>query len=204
MIIVPTEYGDGPDYKVINQVKDYKHGQGEKPTEFIGMYTNAEGDFVSDPELALDVRGQMGEGGGGGGGGSGSGIAFRVQSISSLALSFIKTGDATIVFNFTSTEDEVPTGNGTLIVTIGSKTVISKSIPQGLNSVNIKDFLNAGTSVAKFKVTDSYGNTRTLEYNINLIDLSISSSYDITTINEGAITFRYTPIGTTVKTIHLS
>ena len=201
MITTQVEYGDGPDYKVFNQVKDYKHGEGEKPTEYIGMYTNAEGDFVSDPESALDVRGQMGEGGGGGGG-SGPGIAFRVQSISSLALSFIKTGDATIVFNFISTEEDVPTGNGTLIVTIGSKSVISKSIPQGLNSINIKDFLNAGTSIAKFKVTDSYGNTRTLEYTINLIDLSISSSYDITTVNEGAITFRYTPIGTTVKTIH--
>lgn len=201
-IVSPIEYGDGPDYKVINQIKGYKHGEGEPPTEYIGFYLDPEGEAVEDPLFALDIRGPQGAGGGGGGGGSGTGVAFRVQSISSLALNFIRTGDATIVFNFTSTENGESTGNGTLIVTIGAKTVISKSVPQGLNSINIKEFLTAGTSVVKFKVSDSYGNSRTMDYAINLIDLSISSSYDITTVNTGEITFRYTPIGTTIKTIH--
>lgn len=142
----------------------------------------------------------------GGGGGGAGGIVFRFKTISELNPVFVN-GDpnASVSFNFTSldtTDNDTPTGNGTLVIKSGALLLYTGSVAQGDTVFNISSFLKPGTNTLDFTITDSYGNYRTVQYQVNSILLSISTSYNVATINSGGITFRYTPIGTIEKTVH--
>lgn len=164
----------------------------------------------NDPSIAMLVMSANGEtissvqipalGGGGGGGGTNA-ISMKLRATDGTTQSTVK--DATLKFTWTSidVESQSDTGNGTLQVVLNSSVILTQTIQQGNVSVNVSKFLLPGSNRFVVKVTDAYGNLRTLTLTVNLVQIALTSSYNITTANPGDLNFRYTPIGAIEKTI---
>ena len=131
------------------------------------------------------------------------GVYFKATTLSPTSFAVSENSNVLIKFTWSSIDkDEQSTGNGTVIITVAGRTVYTGFIPQGENNIDISKYLIVGDNNVRLVITDSYDNRRVMTYTVNLVSLRISSSYDPSTINEGEITFRYTPIGSILKTAH--
>lgn len=159
------------------------------------LYLTSDGEIVSDPvELPA---------GGGGGGSTGPTVIVKLKNeTGTTAITAPEGSDAELKFNFTSTEDDVATGNGTCEIKVNGAVKATKSISQGSNTVNVKDYLSEGTNTVKVTCTDAYGNSRSLTYTVTVVALSVTSTFDDSLIYSGDITFKFTPYGSVEKTIH--
>ena len=111
-------------------------------------------------------------------------------------------GDVILKFNFTSEDNGIPTGRGTAKIIVNEAVKATLGIDQGSNSINVKDYLSEGENTVKVTCTDVYGEYKTLTYTVNVIVLTISSTFDDTQIYSGDITFRFTPVGLMAKNIY--
>ncbi|MDT4377365.1 hypothetical protein RO787_29065, partial [Blautia coccoides] len=73
---------------------------------------------------------------------------------------------------------------------------------QGAVTVDIGKYLSTGANMVKVNITDAYGNGRTINYSVSVVDVSVSSTFDASVPYSGPITYTYTPIGNVVKTMH--
>ncbi|MCY1502640.1 hypothetical protein D9M68_367410 [compost metagenome] len=55
------EYGTGSDYRVVQKLADYVDGEGDKPTDNIGLYLKADGTYTADRDLAQSIAGKQGQ-----------------------------------------------------------------------------------------------------------------------------------------------
>ena len=135
--------------------------------------------------------------------GSGAGTSVRLTNQNGSSSLVASYGSAvTLLFTFSSTEDDLATGNGTCKITVNGITKYTTSIPQGLNSIDVSPYLNAGTNTVKVTCTDIYGISRSLTYTITFVQLTIESPFNATVTYNGDITFKYTPYGSVEKTVH--
>lgn len=161
------------------------------------LYLTSKGVPVSDP---VEITG-----GSGGGGGSYSTVRVTNNLISNT-FTVAKGNQAWIDFTYTSFEDGVPTGDGTVVITINSKKIdeISGSIQHGVaKKLDISGYLKSGANDIKITCTDQYGVSRSLVYNISIIELRIESTFDSTRIFDDTISFRYKVYGQIEKTVHV-
>ena len=159
------------------------------------LYLTSNGEIVSDPVEIV--------GGGGGGGGGSSSVVRLINNNDSTTFAVAKGETANLIFTFTSTEDDVPTGNGTCRVQVGGVTKSNFSIAQGQTTLNVADYLSVGANTVKITCTDIYGMYRSIVYTITVIELKITSTFDDTAFYNGDITFKYTPYGLIEKTVHI-
>lgn len=142
-------------------------------------------------------------GGGGGGGGGGNNAVLTVTNTTGWLSRIIAEGaSCSLSINWTSLEDATPTGDGTLTVRVGGNIRYTANVHQGHVTVDITSFLNSGRNSVKVSVADVYGNTRTINFTITSISLSISSSFDDSTPKDGDIAFPYIPVGNVEKTVY--
>lgn len=140
---------------------------------------------------------------GGGGGGGGSTSVVRVRNLmDSTNLSYVVGASVVLRFSFSSLEDDEPTGDGSVRITVNGVLKKTSSITQGDNSVDITEFLTPGNNTVRVMCSDIYGVSRTLTYNISVIEVTISSTFDATVTYSTDITFKYTPYGLLEKTVH--
>lgn len=141
---------------------------------------------------------------GGTGGGSGTGIILRVRIVGASSMTIGENVDALIKYNFSSLESDTgnDTGEGTYVVSVNGSNVISGIASQGDNTFNLKDYVFLGSNTVKIKVTDSYGNARSVTWNIQVATLTLSSTFaDDIIYNTNPVSFRYTVIGLGKKTV---
>lgn len=149
------------------------------------------------------VVGPLGPFSGGGGGGTGNNAVLTVSNTSGWLSKSIATGAECIIsLTWTSLEDELPTGNGTLKVTINGLVKTTQDVAQGAVTVDISKYLSTGANMVKVNVTDAYGNGRTINYSVSVVEVSVSSTFDAGIPYSGPITYTYTPVGNVTKTIH--
>ena len=162
------------------------------------LYMTSEGEVVVGPLGPFS-----GTGGGGGGGTSGNNAHITLTNKSGFLSRTIAQGDSCpVTINWTSEEDEIPTGNGTMKVTVSGVVKAMIDIKQGDVVVDIGPYVSAGTSVVKINVSDIYGNSRTLNFSITVVVLGLSSSFDDSAAYTGPISFPYTPVGNIQKNMH--
>ena len=141
--------------------------------------------------------------GGGGGGGTGNNAVLTVSNTSGWLSKSIATGAiCEISVTWSSLEDDLPTGNGTLKVTINGLVKTTQDVAQGAVTVDISKFLSTGANMVKVNVTDAYGNGRTINYSVSVVEVSVSSTFDVSVPYSGPITYTYTPVGNVAKTMH--
>ena len=167
-------------------------------TETSELYLASNNEPVGDPVVIVS-------GGGGGGGGSASSVKVQ-NNLPATSFTIAKGNPANIKFTYTSFENEVPTGDGTFIVTINNKRIdkLSGTIQHGVaKELEVSEYLKNGTNNVKVTCTDQYGTSRSLVYNISQIELRIESTFDSTRIFNDTVQFRYKIFGQIEKTAHV-
>ena len=162
--------------------------------------------LTADDEIVIGPLGPFaGTGGGTSGGGSGSGNN-AVLSLSNTSGWLSKTigqnNDCVLNFNWSSLENDLSTGAGTLNIRVNGALKVTKSVDQGDVSINVKDFINIGTNKIKLTITDVYDNTRTINFSVMVVAISIRSSFDTSVTYSDSINFTYIPTGDVLKTVH--
>lgn len=141
-------------------------------------------------------------GGGGGGGGDVIDAVLTVENTTGWLSKTIPDGSSCPVsFTWSSIEDELPTGDGTMRITVNEIVRATMQISQGNVSVDLGPFLSTGSNKVKVRISDVYDQGKTTTFNITTIALSITSTFDATTIYSGPISFPYTPVGAVEKTV---
>lgn len=141
--------------------------------------------------------------GGGGGGGSVAPADMTAYNSTGWISKTITSGaDCEIKVTWSSVEDDVPTGNGIATIKVNNVTKTVFEVEQGTVTINLKPYLSSGANNVKVYLTDTYGQERQLGFNINVISLTISSTFDTSSPFTGTITFPYVPVGDVAKTVY--
>ena len=170
-----------------------------------------DGAFVENGYLYLTsnnevVAGPLGpfSGTGGSGGSGGNNAVLAVSNTSGWLSKSIAYGkDCLVQITWSSLEDELPTGNGVMKVTVNGIVKAMLDIPQGTVTADLGPYLSVGSNAVRIQVLDAYENSRTINFNINAIEASMSSTFDSGTAFDGIITFTYVPVGAISKTVHI-
>lgn len=145
-----------------------------------------------------------GGGGGGGGGGDVISAALTVENTSGFLSKTIVDGAGCIVsFRWSSIENEMATGDGTLRITVDEVVRATTQIQQGNVSADLGPFLSTGTHKVKVRISDVYDQGKTTTFNITSVSLSISSTFETSQPYTSTITFPCTPVGNVDKTIYV-
>ena len=140
--------------------------------------------------------------GGGGGGTSGNTAKLTVSNETGWLSKTIAEGDAcTVRLSWESIEDTMPTGNGSLRIMAGGTVRAVMDIAQGPVEINLTPYLSVGANAVRLTVSDIYDNNRTITFNVTVVSISVSSTFDPTTPYTGPIMFPYTPVGNVRKTV---
>lgn len=159
--------------------------------------------LTSNDEIVAGPLGPFSGEGGGGGGGGGNNASITVTNVTGWLSKTIAYKDScTIKINWSSTEDDLPTGNGTMKITVNGVVKALLDIAQGEVTAELTSYLAVGSNVVKVNVADVYGNNRTINFSISTVDLSLSSSFDASVPYTGPFTFPFVPVGSVQKTIH--
>lgn len=169
-----------------------------------------DGAYVEDGYLYLTsdnevVAGPLGpfSGTGGGGGSAGNNAVLTVANTSGwLSKTIGSATDLSISFAWSSIEGDIPTGNGIATISVNSVIKGTIDVAQGDITLNIKKYISTGSNTLKLTVSDVYGNSRSINYRINVVNVSITSTFDTATPFEGPIVFPYTPTGDIEKTVN--
>lgn len=156
--------------------------------------------LTSDGEIAA---GPIGPFAGGGGEGGGNNAVMTVTNTTGWNSTTIAAGDdVTVSVSWSSMELGSPTGPGTLRVLSGSSVKLVKDVQQGSVSIPITSYLTNGANNIKVRITDVYGNVKTVNFSIQVVQLSISSSFNASQPISGDFLFPYTPVGSVSKTVY--
>lgn len=141
--------------------------------------------------------------GSGGGGGDMTNATISVQNTTGWLAKTISTGaDCEVSFLWSSIEDDMPTGNGTMRISVNGVVRATINIAQGNVTQNVGEYLGKGANIVRIQILDVYGQSRSINFTITVMALSISSSFDNTSPFTGQISFPYTPVGAVAKTVH--
>jgi len=144
-------------------------------------------------------------GGGGGGGGGGNNAVLTVTNTTGWLARTISTSSKCLLqLTWSSLEDGLATGDGTMTVTVNGALKKTANVAQGAVSVEVSGFLTAGTNKVKVKIADVYDNSKTITYTVTMVELRLESNFDTSgTFAAGAdIEYTYTPIGSVEKTVY--
>lgn len=194
---------------VENTVNDVKSGF-EAMEAILG--TKVDGGYVENDSLYLTSNGEVvagpftgfgGSGTGGGGGGSTNSAVLTVTNATGWVSSTIASGATCVLsIEWSSIEDGLSTGNGSLTIKVGGVVKAILDIAQGLVSTDVGEYLAAGNNSVQLQVMDSYGNSRVKNFTVTVVELSLASSFDDSTVQNGILAFPYTPYGAVSKTVH--
>lgn len=166
------------------------------------LYLSANGKVLEDTGVEIVS---------GGGGGGSADVKVKLTNLTPQGTNFsIITSDIVdLKFQFTSLEDDVPTGEFTAVIQVNGVTKQTLYLEQNDtgHEVDITGFLSTGENKLRLTCTDIYGNSRTLVYNINVIDLSVRSAFNANIVYKNTdypdgIDFRYTVVGLIEKTVY--
>lgn len=160
------------------------------------IFTDADGNPIGEPIEGI--------GGGGGGGGSSTNAEMSATNTTGWISKSVSAGAPVVVtVLWSSIENEIPTGNGVVTIRVNGIVKSSYEVPQGEITVNLTNYLNSGTNNVKVSVSDIYDQTRTLGFNISVLDLRIASSFSSAVPFDGPIPFSYTVYGDVEKTVYI-
>jgi hypothetical protein len=140
---------------------------------------------------------------GGSGGGSSNNAVLTLRNTTGWSYKNISQNTlCKLTLTWSSLEDSVSTGVGTVAVKVGGVLRYSATVEQGPVEIDVASYLSTGSNAVRVSVTDIYGNSRTIAFTINVISLTLESSFDASVAYTGPITFPYVPTGAVEKTVH--
>lgn len=70
-------------------------------------------------------------------------------------------------------------------------------------TIDVTKYIGEDVTEIRFTIDNAEGSSRSYVYEVTMVNLMVSSSFDSVTAYEGAIPFVYTPIGNIKKTVHI-
>lgn len=161
------------------------------------LYLTANGVVVCDP---VEIVG----GSGGGSGGAGSTYVISLLNLLDTRVLSVAKGDTVeIKFDYASVDSEdFPDGPGIGYIYVNNVRKVTQSIPQGANTFDITEYLQDGANTVKVQIENSEGASKTLAYTINVLALSVTTTYSDMDLYTGAVGFPYTVSGQGTKIVH--
>ena len=142
-------------------------------------------------------------GGGGGGGGEANNAVLTLTNTTGWIYKSIAYGAACpISIKWSSLENDLATGSGVLQIIVAGSLKYTAQVEQGDLTIDVGPWLPVGSASVKVKVTDVYGNSRSLNFNLTTVSLTLESSFNASVAYSGDITYSYTPTGTAAKIVH--
>lgn len=163
------------------------------------VHLTLDGEDINDFE---PFKTGTGSGGGGGGGGGNNAVITVQNSTGWLAKTIAVGAECELSITWSSLENELPTGPGTLRITANGTVRSVQDIQQGVVKINVAEYLKTSTNVVRITVSDVYGNSRSISFTITVVDASITSSFDASVPYSSSIHFTYTPKGKVEKTVY--
>ena len=160
------------------------------------IFTDVDGNPIGDPIEGI--------GGGGGGGGTGpvTNAEMSATNTTGWISKSVSAGDTVNVkILWTSIENDLPTGNGIVTIRVNGLVKASYEIPQGEVTFNVTNYLSSGTNNIKITISDIYEQSRTIGFNISVLDLRITSSFSTAVPFESSIPFSYIVYGDVQKDV---
>lgn len=141
---------------------------------------------------------------GGGGGDSGSRLTVAMKT-GSKTVAPETAEELWLEFAFSSLDSVtgVPTGSGTMELSVGGELKKTMPIEQGDVAVNIRPWLGAGANAVVLTVTDAYGATAIRRLSVTLETLALEWNLGATQKTTGDLTVTMTAYGNYPKTVHL-
>lgn len=161
------------------------------------LYLTSNNEIVGD---GVEIKG-----GGGGGGGDESASVIEVTNTTGWLSKTISYGqNVELTFTWSSIEDEQPTGNGTLQITVNNIVKRTLNVAQGNLSVNVSEYLSSGNNSVRIRISDIYGKSRSIIFSIKAVELTVSSNFDASGAfsTDTNIDYTYTPYGAVEKTVY--
>ena len=161
------------------------------------LYLMSNGEIIGDG-VAVAASG------GGGGGGSATDFTITLTNLLDSRIFSVPGGsNVDIKFSYASVDSEgYDDGAGVANITVNSIKKATVTVNQGTNTIDIAKYLSDGINTVKISVTNSEGSSRSLNYTITVVSLSISTTLDDFTVQTGDLTVYYTPVGSGEKTIY--
>ena len=161
------------------------------------LYLTSNNEIVGD---GVEIKG-----GGGGGGGDESASVIEVANTTGWLSKTISYGqNVELTFTWSSIEDEQPTGNGTLQITVNNIVKRTLNVAQGNLSVNVSEYLSSGNNSVRIRISDIYGKSRSIIFSIKAVELTVSSNFNASSAfsTDTNIDYTYTPYGAVEKTVY--
>lgn len=140
-------------------------------------------------------------------GGSGGGTASTnlvVEKITNSPLTVLYGNKVEIAISYSSTDEDGDPVDGTFELKVGSSVVKTGALSQGVNTFDITNNCVVGSQKVTLNVTDEGGNSSVKTWTVQVIDVSIDSTFSDNVIRQvgQALNFTYTPYGTINKKVH--
>lgn len=159
--------------------------------------------FMADGSVVVGPLGPFAGGGGGGGGGDTNHAQLTVTNLTGwLSKTIAASSKCEVKISWSSIEDDMPTGDGTVQIMVNSVVKATPQVQQGEVTIDLAKYCSSGANVCKVQVRDVYGNSRTISFSITVTPISISSYFDTSTPFTSSIPFSYIPVGSVTKTVH--
>ncbi|MBR4193741.1 MAG: hypothetical protein IKQ54_05375 [Oscillospiraceae bacterium] len=144
-----------------------------------------------------------------GGGGSDYGSTMRITRTTPATVSILDTaGTCVMEYSWSSidTEDESATGAGSETWKVGNTVVARRTVQQGNNSFDIFKHLAVGvTNTVKLTIEDSYGNSKTVAWTVNVSSFGVTWNLEDMEIHgSDSLPIRLVPTGSGTKTLKIS
>ena len=141
--------------------------------------------------------------GGGGGGSETTTITIERKNPETATGIFLLGDKAVIEYSWSSVDNQGDaTGVGTATWKVDNTTVASISVGQGLNKIDLTEYLKVGTNNIRLTIVDSFGTLSSKTWTISIVEFKLESTFDETLFYSDEVSFRYTPYGNINKTIH--
>ena len=171
----------------------------------LGLYQNPDTFYVYPTyrDVVSENGIPLASSGGGGGGGEVIDAKFTAEKLTDWNVKTVPDGDTIkVYFRWSSLENEVSTGDGTVRITNNGVVRSSYQVPQGDLTVDLTPYIQNGTNKVVVRISDVYDQAKSYAFTINSTVLDISVLLDTSNPFYGDISVPYVPIGSVQKTVH--
>ena len=152
--------------------------------------------YGTDMDGNICTEAITGIGGGGGGGGGGTVNAVNMPPLRNAmgGVSQFRIAQGShleLTVTWSSTYEDVPTGEGMLFLYVNNILKYSHVVEQGDVTVDVKDYVSPGKNTVRFSISDSYGNSRNIQFIVKSDALTMTSTFDTSRTYSSAFLFPY-------------
>ena len=167
------------------------------------VFTLYEIENEGESNESRNVKSQFVIQGGSGSGGETQTSTIAIERVTASPYVTIPNSDALIQYNYTSEDAQGDSVDGVATWKIGSKTIASGTVNQGLNTFDATKYCSVGEQKLTLSIVNDLGAIAQKSWVVKIVEIGISTTFNSAYTYEGIVSFPYTPVGAVDKTVYL-